>query len=313
MRNSHSSCHKSIQGIGAGVVLGFVALLTSGCAGTIHTPANIGGVDTLSLDAKQRLMLVSDRYPTRHGEELIRVACTEPSPDALVARAAIASGNASVSAPTGGDRGTGSFLFGTSESAASIGYRDHTIQMLRDGYFRMCEAYMNGALSKDKYEHMITNTDTFLAVVSALQVLGPNPVAPNLIISGGDIQIDKEGITKITNSSPPQPSPPTPKPPGESNNGDKAKPNPAPSPSVNTIAPPKPTGEVDTEKAKMIRELVGQYLDYRERMNNKIYVTEICYNIANPDKDKKPRMNMLQCLQQFAANKNNRSAAQKRR
>ena len=57
--------------------------------------------------------------------------------------------------------------------------------MLRDGYYRMCEAYMNGALSKKQYQHMIQNADTFMVVISALQTLGTNPVAQNVGITTG--------------------------------------------------------------------------------------------------------------------------------
>jgi hypothetical protein len=196
-------CKKKLQNlrwVRAGVILGLMSTLASGCGSTIHTESNIGGVDTLSIDAKQRLMLVGTRDPTRSGEYPIRVTCTEPSPDALVAKAAVLSANVNVTAPAGEYGGSAGLAGGTSETAASIGFRDHTVQMLRDGYFRLCEAYLNGALSKTKYEHMVTNADTFMAVVSALEVLGSQTVAPAVAISAGGITASsKDGANSTIN------------------------------------------------------------------------------------------------------------------
>ena len=197
MRNQSN---RGSQCLRAGAVLGLAAVLMAGCAdSTIHKQANIGGVDTLSLDAKQRLMLVGTR------PDGYRVTCTEPSPDALVARAAVPAASGPVNNPTS-IGGSGGVSGGSTESAGSIGFRDHTIQMLRDGYFRLCEAYMNGALTPRQYEHMITNADTFMVVVSALQVLGSNPVAPALAIQAGSVSgaAPRDGTpsAQITQSGP---------------------------------------------------------------------------------------------------------------
>lgn len=179
-----SGKHRGLEGIGALALAGLLALLAAGCDSTIHRQANIGGVDTLSLDAKQRLMLVGNRS----GHERARVTCTEPSPDALVAKAAVMA--ASGKAPNGADGGMSG---GSSESAASIGFRDHTVQMLRDGYFRLCEAYLNGAIDKAQYAEMVRNIDTFMVVVSALQIVGANPVTPAVAISAGSMTAKASG------------------------------------------------------------------------------------------------------------------------
>ncbi|MBU0499562.1 MAG: hypothetical protein KJ558_13590 [Gammaproteobacteria bacterium] len=173
-----SGKHRGLEGISTLALAGLLAMLAAGCDSTIHRQANIGGVDTLSLDAKQRLKLVGNRS----GHEGIRVTCTEPSPDALVAKAAVMAASGKV--PNGADGGVSG---GSSESAASIGFRDHTVQMLRDGYFRLCEAYMNGAVDKAQYAEMVRNIDTFMVVVSALQIVGTNPVAPAVAISAGSM------------------------------------------------------------------------------------------------------------------------------
>jgi hypothetical protein len=54
--------------------------LIFGCDSTMHKIANVGGVDTLSTDAKQRLVFVGMRADDHGGSK--RVTCGEPSPDA---------------------------------------------------------------------------------------------------------------------------------------------------------------------------------------------------------------------------------------
>jgi hypothetical protein len=167
-------------------VLGLAAIVTSGCSSTIHEEANIGGVDTLSVDAKQRLVLVGNRDALDNVPQ-VRVECAEPSPDALVARAAAIAAGVDINGGSGNASGGGTIGGGISETAASIGIRDHTIQMMRDAYYRMCEAYLNGAISEPSYRNMILNADTFMVVASALQTLGSNPVAAPAAISAGAV------------------------------------------------------------------------------------------------------------------------------
>ena len=213
-----------------------VVALAGGCAdSTIHTKDNIGGVDTLSLDAKQRVVFVGDRQ-AGHGE---RVTCTEPMPDALVARAAVLAGSGNFQQPQGVTVG-GSVSGGSSESAASIGFRNESVQMLRDGYYRLCEAYMNGALTKRQYQHMILNADTFMVVISALQTLGTNPVAPAVAISAGGVSasVPKDGPASASITT----------------NGD----------SVKIAAAPDPKGATAKDKsAEMAAQIVRGYLQYR--------------------------------------------------
>jgi hypothetical protein len=224
-----------------GVSLAMLASLISGC-GEIHQESNIGGVDTLSIDAKQRLMLVGNRG----GISPKRVTCTEPSPDALVAKAAVLAATANVTPEAGGGSGSGGISGGTSESAASIGFRDHTVQMLRDGYFRLCEAYLNGALTKEQYETMITNADTFMVVVSALQILGSNPVAPSVAITPGSISATTAGTAtgatdiKIT------------------------------APAANLVQDVKQGAPVSADSAKAAGEIVKAYLAYRIQLNKEV-------------------------------------------
>jgi len=234
-----------------GAVLGLTTILAAGCDSVIHKEANIGGVDTLSIDAKQRLMVVADRV-SDDGAAQRRVACTEPSPDALVAKAAAIAANASVNIPGSGAgeiAGGGGF----SERAASIAFRDHTVQMLRDGYYRLCEAYMNGGLSETKYKYIVMNADTFMVVASALQTLGANPVAPSVAISAGDVTASANK-TQATVTI----------------NGAKVAIGPDGQSTDLTFAikgVPDPAHEMTADKAQAAADIINDYLNYRLKLS----------------------------------------------
>jgi hypothetical protein len=186
----------------AAVALGWAAILVAGCSSTIHKEEVIGGVvDTLSIDAKQRLVLAGDRSVNEKNDiygsvPRQRIECTEPSPDAIVAQAAALAAGVDLNGGTGNASGGGTVGGGFNESAASIGFRDHTVQMMRDAYYRMCEAYLNGAISERAYRNMVLNADTFMVVASALQTLGTNPVAsPVAISAASDIDASSDAKT----------------------------------------------------------------------------------------------------------------------
>jgi hypothetical protein len=226
-----------------GSALGIVMALAAGCSSTIHIREDVSGVDTLSVDAKQRMMLVAARKG--YGD---RVVCTEPMPDALVAKAAVLRADVNISGATGEASGGGGLGAGSSESAASIGFRNQTVQMLRDGYFRLCEAYMNGAISKKLYKHMVANADTFMAVVSALEMLGSQPVAPAVAISAGGVSTAKDSAS-ITPATP-----------------------------ANIVTTVTGTSSADAQKAaanaQAVRQIIQMYLHYRAQMNAQIRADE---------------------------------------
>src|SRR5262249_22001272 len=144
------------------------------------------------------------------------VRCAEPSPDALVATQSVLSASANAqNIGTSGAGGSAALAAKTAESAASLGFRDSSIQMLRDSYFRLCEAYMTGVLSDKEYGHMVENADTYLAVASALQIMGSNPVAPGVAISSGGAQgaaLPQENLIASTSETTGQAPGPGPKP-----------------------------------------------------------------------------------------------------
>jgi len=151
-----------------------VSILLTGCNG-IHRKGVLGNVQTLSVDAKQRLVF--------HNPKNDRT-CAEPSPDAIAVRAAALSTNFSTPSQVSGALGLSS-----NESAGSIGLRTQTIQILRDGYFRICEAYLNDAIDEKAYAGIISNVDGAVAVVLALDTLGGTDRAPAIALNGGQTAV----------------------------------------------------------------------------------------------------------------------------
>lgn len=162
-----------------------VGLSLTGCSGTIHKTSKLGHVTALSLDARQRLVISGKR-----DADDVSVVCAEPSPDAIVARASYFAARGNLA-----NKGDGEVGGGTSESAGSIGLRSQTIQLLRDGYFRVCEAYLNSAIDREAYVAVLNHIDTFMIALVAIESLGGVTAAPAIAIgTGGSFSIAGEKI-----------------------------------------------------------------------------------------------------------------------
>ena len=150
-----SSCMRGILVVG-------LATLLSACAGAEWNSINWGfnptDGDSRLIDAKQRAILSVRRDVIgADGRRVIGpdgkpvkdlAVCVEPSPDALQATAAALAG-----AVSGETLKTALNLsVSTSESVASIGLRTQTIQLLRDAYDRLCEAFLNDGIDSIAYD-----------------------------------------------------------------------------------------------------------------------------------------------------------------
>lgn len=171
----------------AAIAVGLAATVVA-CDGTIFKSFDLRSGQSLSIDARQRLVLVGDRQVGHKQDDGTyrrdRVVCTEPSPDALVAKAAAIAAsatNAQVAASLGG-----SFT----EAAASIGIRTPTIQLLRDGLFRACEAYMNGAIDKEEYHTILFNYDRVMTALIMIEAVAGFKLQPPVTISAGSVNVD---------------------------------------------------------------------------------------------------------------------------
>jgi murein L,D-transpeptidase YcbB/YkuD len=105
------------------------------------------------------------------------ITCTEPSPD--VAKAISDSISTSVSAlikglPNGvSPQVAASFTNSAAASIAQLGERLATIQLLRDGLYRACEGYAQGALSETAYAVLLSRyDDTMVTLLSTEMAAG---------------------------------------------------------------------------------------------------------------------------------------------
>lgn len=148
--------------------------LGSGLTGRGYSPAGV------FIDAEQRAVLSNRRTDK---DKDTRVVCAEPAPDALSAIAAQAGVSVSDISTAVSAEG------GVSEAAANIGLRTQTIQTLRDGFYRVCEAYMNG-LSEEQYAIMLRRFQTnMIALLAIEQLTGA--------VKGGDAVVSASAGTGI--------------------------------------------------------------------------------------------------------------------
>lgn len=147
------------------------ALMLSGCSAnfkSIYRAYNAnpnGGTTNVLIDAKQRA-IISMPNPKDNADRAAFV-CAEPSPDTLAVISA---------ALSGGFKGRQSELTlagAITETAKELGRRNATIQLLRDGLYRQCEAYMNGLIGPIAYESIANKYINAMVVLLAIEEITP--------------------------------------------------------------------------------------------------------------------------------------------
>lgn len=139
-----------------------------GCSSTIFNKFDVSKNESVSLDARQRTIIVqpNHRRTDINGEPLAKVVCAEPSPDALSALSASLAGGANYK-----DDVAAKLSSAISESAKGLGVRNATIQLLRDGLYRACEAYANGALDEFQYGLTSAKYEDIMVTLLAIEQL----------------------------------------------------------------------------------------------------------------------------------------------
>ena len=174
----------------------------AGCAEwkSIYRTSTLGENQAIITDAKQRVVLnTAVGRGSRPGQVVAnRVVCAEPSPD--VAQALSSSLSASLEAAVAGQgQGAAEFASSTAESVAQLGARLATIQVLRDGLYRACEAYANGALSSASYAMIIAGYDDTLATTLLGEFVAGSPAGGTVAIQGSasaqDVVTDAAGLS----------------------------------------------------------------------------------------------------------------------
>ncbi|UYV16351.1 hypothetical protein [Porphyrobacter sp. ULC335] len=186
-------------------LLGLAAVTLAGCSAKWNTafrdrpiPA---GPSVITVDAKQRHVLIQPEFePSPNpGEEprFVKLRmCAEPAPDVFAAIATGGSGSLGVDAKS--QSGEGAFGLSASETAASI-ERTQTINLLRESFFRTCERYLNGAISKESFIVQAGRDARAMVAVLAIEQLTGAVKPPATIISGpavtANAQLSSELVT----------------------------------------------------------------------------------------------------------------------
>ena len=154
------------------ICIATAALTLTGCA-NINTQSRefVGHqASAKTVDASQRAVFSVNKTFMKDGKltKSWTAFCAEPSPDALVAYAT----SFGVSATVAGK--ALDVAANQVQAAASIGLRTQTIQLLRDGMYRLCESYASGSIDDDdmamlqrRYQNMM------IGLLAIEQITGP--------------------------------------------------------------------------------------------------------------------------------------------
>jgi hypothetical protein len=152
-------------------------ILLAGCA---HDQYTVGGSTVLVQPAENRALtstpVLAGSIPGRVMPR--EVVCSEPSPDIarLVGESSKIEGNLAANIAAGITPEVAlAYAHARSEAIANLGKRLATIQLLRDGTFRACEAYRNGAISDTIYALIVAHTErAMVALLSSELIAGEN-------------------------------------------------------------------------------------------------------------------------------------------
>ena len=187
------------------LAVGLIMVVFLSACSTIHKQFSIDSdpATSTSLDAKQRLVLVTDKAGPEHNRKAV---CAEPSPDVMVG---LASSGALEALIPQADL-TGKLAGSIAETLAQLGERTPTIQLLRDGLYRACEAYLNGGFSEHEYRNLLYGYDDLVVTLLAIEGITQRPHANPIIIEANTkaTATDTEGtMSSVTVNNPPSTSP----------------------------------------------------------------------------------------------------------
>ncbi len=114
------------------------------------------------------------------GTERQRVVCAEPSADVAsaiskgfgAALTLTGKGTPAAGAPPVEAAAAASIGSSRAQAIAQLGERLATIQMLRDGLYRACEAYANGAISQATYTLIVSRIDDLMVTLLSTEIAG---------------------------------------------------------------------------------------------------------------------------------------------
>lgn len=177
------------------IVAGAAAFAVSGCSslanlGSVYREADVNSGATLILDAEQNALVNISRGDSQ-------IICSQPSPDATAAD--------SLSAGLGASNGTdqsAQAAFAMGQTVGSLSVRTQSIQLLRDAFFRLCEAYQNGGVDDIEYGVNLRRLEnTMIAILAVEQLTGAVVSGSTSNVSNGSSTTGENAPSATTTGS----------------------------------------------------------------------------------------------------------------
>ena len=180
------------------VLLGAV-LLVVGCNGRTFDisrgKSRLVKTEQRAILSVERTVFGSEGQPVldEHGRPVVSVSvCAEPSPDALQSTAQALGGEASAEALDAVFKA----FYKRSGTQEYVGLRTQTIQLLRDAYFRLCEAFMNDGIDAIAYDVLQRRFQSQIVALLAVEQLTGAVVAGR---RGGDENLATQ-LARVTDA-----------------------------------------------------------------------------------------------------------------
>jgi hypothetical protein len=187
-----------------------ITILLTGCAkwpvhkfSVQNTPNHTS--DSLVIDAEKRVVLSGVRLAT--GKRInpqtnqveffdidLPVVCAEPSPDAISAAALSLAAKANSADQVGAE-----MALSHAQSTSYIGLRTQTIQLLRDGMYRLCEGYLSGALYPESFNELHRRYQNLMMGLLAVELLTNTVVAPQVSLQSSLAAANAGGGAEVKN------------------------------------------------------------------------------------------------------------------
>ena len=154
--------------------------------------------ETVLIDAKQRAIIYRDG-----GYESEDTVCAEPSPDALSAISSNLATSLSVGFG-GGESAAGSLGTSLVEAARQLGVRTSTIQLLRDGFYRLCEARLNEDITEFQYSVLMNRYISSMVALLAIEQLTPAKQTASALTAPvvGEVTVSTSAVTGQGDTTP---------------------------------------------------------------------------------------------------------------
>ena len=171
-----------------------IALVLGGCANYIHQVDSVTGAEVISLDAKQRAVLTSERPVSEvvlkadgKAEKVFvktyRAFCAEPSPDVFSVLSQALSASGSFGKDATSVNAALQAAFGSTETGSTIP-RTQTINMLRELMYRTCERYISGALDELQFPVQAVRDQHLMVSILAIEQLTGVVTPPTVTLTG---------------------------------------------------------------------------------------------------------------------------------